>query len=240
MGIFRPPLWYPPEALWKNAVIKKYQVRKKGIQPVLRKRYKTLVSIDLSGIFCISTDDFTEMMTFIKASSIKNVNLSCVRMESNRLPRQMPCNTALSKVDANLLADAVNTLESVNLSGTYLETLQIVAIFEKTLVATKLIKFVIGGINLVGVPTDLFVNALSKINQVEVFETNVLYPNSFTESQIFGLFRKLEGATVLRTLSVFWQNFEKGCAFLKDVEFCTVVNQKMQYCYLVGIHTLNK
>ena len=180
------------------------------------------------------------MMTFIKASSIKNVNLSCVRMESNRLPRQMPCNTALSKVDANLLADAVNTLESVNLSGTYLETLQIVAIFEKTLVATKLIKFVIGGINLVGVPTDLFVNALSKINQVEVFETNVLYPNSFTESQIFGLFRKLEGATVLRTLSVFWRNFKKGCAFLKDVEFCTVVNQKMQYCYLVGIHTLNK
>ena len=199
-----------------------------------------LVSIDLSGIFCISTDDFTEMMTFIKASSIKNVNLSCVRMESNRLPRQMPCNKALSKVDANLLADAVNTLESVNLSGTYLETLQIVAIFEKTLVATKLIKFVIGGINLVGVPTDLFVNALSKINQVEVFETNVSYRNSFMDSQIFGLFRKLKGATVLRTLSVFWENFEKGCAFLKDVEFCTVVNQKMQCCDFVGIHTLNK
>lgn len=236
------------EVLWKNATIRKIKVRKNGIQPVLRKRYKTLVSIDLSGIFCVSPSDFSSMMTFIKCSHIKHLNLSCVKMETNRSPRQMPCNKALSKVDPALLSDAVTTLESVNLSGTYLEIIQIIAIFEKILLGTKLTNLVMGGINLVEVPVDLFVNALSKINRVELFETNVSYQNglynSFKESQIFGIFRKLEEETVLAWISVFWQNFKEGCAFLKNVNFCSVVNSKMKCCVhlcgMVGTHVLSK
>ena len=222
------------EELWKNAVISKYQVRKNGIQPVLNKRFKTLVSLDFSGVFSISTADFTDLMTFIKVSSIKNVNLSLVKMEKDRPPRLMPCNKALSKMDANLLADAVNTLESVNLSGTYLETLQILAIFEKIISDTKLIKLVIGGINFIGVPTDLFMNALSRINQVEVFKSNVNnngLNDSIWESQILALFRKLEEVTVLRSLSVslytsssYFDDFKEA---LKDVQFCTVYHEVM-------------
>ena len=222
------------EELWKNVVISKYQVRKNGIQPVLNKRFKTLVSLDFSGVFSISTADFIDLMTFIKVSSIKNVNLSLVKMEKDRPPRQMPCNKALSKVDANLLADAVNTLESVNLSGTYLETLQILAIFEKIISDTKLIKLVIGGINFNGVPIDLFVNALSRINQVEVFKSNVNNNGSYDsiwESQILALFRKREEVTVLRSLSVslhtssfYFEDFKEA---LKDVQFSTVYHEVM-------------
>ena len=222
------------EELWESVVIRKYQVRKNGIQPVLKKRFKTLISLDLSGVFCISTADFTALMTFIKVSSIKNVNLSLVKIEKDRFPRQMPCNKALSKVDANLLADAVNALESVDLSGTCLEILQTLAIFEKIISATKLMKLVIGGINLIGVPTDLFVNALSRINQVELFEShmnnNGSY-NSFSESQILGLFRKLEEVTVLRSLSVSKYNtsyyFKEFKEALKDVQLCTVDHEVM-------------
>ena len=214
------------EELWESVVIRKYQVRKNGIQPVLKKRFKTLISLDLSGVFCISTADFTALMTFIKVSSIKNVNLSLVKIEKDRFPRQMPCNKAL---DANLLADAVNALESVDLSGTCLEILQTLAIFEKIISATKLMKLVIGGINLIGVPTDLFVNALSRINQVELFESHMNnngFYNSFCESQILGLFRKLEEVTVLRSLSVSKYNtsyyFKEFKEALKDVQLCTV------------------
>ena len=219
------------EELWESVVIRKYQVRKNGIQPVLKKRFKTLISLDLSGVFCISTADFTALMTFIKVSSIKNVNLSLVKMEKDRPPRQMPCNKALSKVDANLLADAVNALESVDLSGTCLEILQILAIFEKIISATKLMKLVIGGINLIGVPTDLFVNALSRINQVELFESHMNIYNSFCESQILGLFRKLEEVTILRSLSVSKYNtsyyFKEFKEALKDVQLCTVDHEVM-------------
>ena len=219
------------EELWESVVIRKYQVRKNGIQPVLKKRFKTLISLDLSGVFCISTADFTDLMTFIKVSSIKNVNLSLVKMEKDRPPRQMPCNKALSKVDANLLADAVNALESVDLSGTCLEILQILAIFEKIISATKLMKLVIGGINLIGVPTDLFVNALSRINQVELFESHMNIYNSFCESQILGLFRKLEEVTILRSLSVSKYNtsyyFKEFKEALKDVQLCTVDHEVM-------------
>ena len=219
------------EELWESVVIRKYQVRKNGIQPVLKKRFKTLISLDLSGVFCISTADFTALMTFIKVSSIKNVNFSLVKIEKDRFPRQMPCNKALSKVDANLLADAVNALESVDLSGTCLEILQILAIFEKIISATKLMKLVIGGINLIGVPTDLFVNALSRINQVELFESHMNIYNSFCESQILGLFRKLEEVTILRSLSVSKYNtsyyFKEFKEALKDVQLCTVDHEVM-------------
>ena len=219
------------EELWESVVIRKYQVRKNGIQPVLKKRFKTLISLDLSGVFCISTADFTALMTFIKVSSIKNVNLSLVKIEKDRFPRQMPCNKALSKVDANLLADGVNALESVDLSGTCLEILQILAIFEKIISATKLMKLVIGGINLIGVPTDLFVNALSRINQVELFESHMNIYNSFCESQILGLFRKLEEVTILRSLSVSKYNtsyyFKEFKEALKDVQLCTVDHEVM-------------
>ena len=222
------------EELWESVVIRKYQVRKNGIQPVLKKGFKTLISLDLSGVFCISTADFTALMTFIKVSSIKNVNLSLVKIEKDRFPRQMPCNKALSKVDANLLADAVNALESVDLSGTCLEILQILAIFEKIISATKLMKLVIGGINLIGVPTDLFVNALSRINQVELFESHMNnngFYNSFCESQILGLFRKLEEVTILRSLSVSKYNtsyyFKEFKEALKDVQLCTVDHEVM-------------
>ena len=232
------------ENLWKNAVIKKRKVMKNGMQPILKKKFKTLVSIDLSGIFCIKTDDFTKLMKFIKESSIQNLNLSCVKMENQRFPRQMPCNKALSKVDSSLLAEAVNVLESVNLSGTYLETKQIIEIFRKMLTRTKLTRLIVGGINFYNVPIDLFSDALTKINEVELFETNVSYQsfkNSFTESQIFSLCQKLEEAPVLKKISVFWQSFNKGCTFLRENGFDAVLNCGKQYCdRMVGFHILVK
>jgi len=200
--------------LWANMVVAKKTIRKLGIDHLLNiKRFQDLVSLDLSGMMGLSTAQFKKLLNFSLKSKLKSLDLSSVKMDyANfyiKLPKQMPCTGALANISPDLLARAVNRLEIVNLSGTYVTLEQALAIFKQILVSTNLSELSIGGLRLREVPVDLFVNALAKIKKVEIFATITTSGDNVSRVQVKALLLKLQEKTVLKTLDIDGRSFRE-------------------------------
>lgn len=198
--------------LWANMIVAKRNFRKHGIDHLLTiKRFQDLVSLDLSGMMGLTTAQFKKLLNFSLKSKLKWLDLSSVKMDYSKfyikLPKQMPCTGALANISPDLLARAVNRLEMVNLSGTYVTLEQATAIFKQILVSTNLAHLSIGGLRLREVPVDLFVNALAKIKRVNIFATITTSGDNVSKVQVKALLLKLQEKTVLKTLDLDMRSF---------------------------------
>jgi len=232
--------------LWANVRVCKRSIRKYGIDELLAiRRYQGLVSLDLSGMMGLTTAQFKNLLNFSLKSKLKSLDLSSVKMDYAafyiKLPKQMPCTGALANISPALLAKAVNRLETVNLSGTYVTTDQATAIFQQILVASNLTDLSIGGLKLREVPVDLFVNALVKIKRVELFATITTSGDNVTGEQVKALLLKLQSKTVLETLDLDERSFREIFEFnrwakntvTKPSRICSKLRKKSQVYQIV-------
>jgi len=79
----------------------------------------------------------------------------------------------LSKVPAELLANSISRLQDIDLSSTELTTEQCVALLKASLSSTTLTNVNLAVVNLSKVPAELLANSISRLQDVELFGTDL-------------------------------------------------------------------
>jgi len=178
--------------LWKGMKVNVKKVRENGLPELYSiKRFKKITKIDLSGMD-FTSEELSRLLTDIPESPLKNVDLSNVAFVNVIRLKTIGETRLRKKVPAELLASSISSLQTINLGNAQLTSDQAVKILEASLSCRTLINLTLGGVNLKRVKSGLLAKAVSRLQTVNLAETNLI-----TKQIVFMLKTSLSSTTLV-------------------------------------------
>jgi len=144
--------------LWSGMEVNMVKVRDNGLAQLYSiDRFKKVRKMNFRGLH-FSSEKLKMVFHDIPASNLEDINLSRINL------RQVP---------AELLANAVSHLQTVNLLYSGLSTEQCIQVLEASLSSESLVDVNLSMVNLSGVPADLLARAVSRLQTVNLSHTKL-------------------------------------------------------------------
>jgi len=223
------------QKLWAGTKISKEKVMRDGVTQLFRiNRFKKIKAIDLSSMGAWATDvRIHNLLMEIPQTPLEQVDLSGNRMSSNQTNGGVPAEirelvTWSHGVSAEVLAQGVAHLKSVDLMWTSLTTIQSSKLLEASISADSLETVNLRGANLGGVPADLLAKAVCRLQSVNLGFTGL------TSQQLAAMLEASLLSNSLEKVELERVNLSRVPASLLAKAICRLQTVNLGYTRLTG------